>query len=60
MTTTRELIGPGVSTRFVARLGGSGSLPVIGSFGENDQREIFVTDHVGGRIFRVVRVGRQT
>ncbi len=58
VTATRELIGPGVLNRIASRLGGPDNLPAISSFGEDDRREIFVADHVGGRILQVVPVSR--
>jgi hypothetical protein len=56
VSAARELIGPALPARIAARLGvaASGRLPPISSFGEDDQREILVADHAGGRILRVV------
>jgi glucose/arabinose dehydrogenase len=58
VTVARELIGPGMLGRIAARFGASSDLPAISSFGEDENRELYVADHAGGRLLRVVAARR--
>jgi glucose/arabinose dehydrogenase len=52
VTTQRELIAPGPAGKIAARLGVS-TLAAISSFGTDENNEIYVVDHDGGRLLRV-------
>lgn len=49
----RELLSPALSGRLASRLF-SGGLPAISSFGEDEDRELYVVDHEGGRLLKIV------
>ncbi len=49
----RELLSPEITGRLASRLF-SGGLPAISSFGEDEARELYVTDHAGGRLLKLV------
>jgi glucose/arabinose dehydrogenase len=58
VSAARELLGSGASSAVLARIGASSGVPAISSFGEDEQRELYVADHAGGRILRLVAARR--
>ncbi len=54
----RELLSPALAGRLASRVFNAG-LPAISSFGEDEERELYVADHEGGRLLKIVAAPRR-
>ncbi|MBI3897690.1 MAG: PQQ-dependent sugar dehydrogenase [Gammaproteobacteria bacterium] len=53
VTRQQELIGPSLTDKIAGKLGIT-TLPNISSFGQDDELELYVADHSGGRVLKIV------